>query len=77
MYKIVQYRANKCQNIPICHKNKKLQIIDLQFLTLVGMPGFEPGAPCPPDKYSNRAELHPVLFSGAKLINYSGFPKKS
>ena len=26
----------------------------------VGMPGFEPGAPCPPDKYSNRAELHPV-----------------
>ncbi len=43
----------------------------------VGMPGFEPGAPCPPDKYSNRAELHPVILSGAKLINYSGFPKKA
>lgn len=43
----------------------------------VGMPGFEPGAPCPPDKYSNRAELHPVLLRGAKLINYSDNAKKS
>ena len=32
----------------------------------VGMPGFEPGAPCPPDKYSNRAELHPVAFEAVQ-----------
>jgi hypothetical protein len=45
-------------------------------LCSVGMPGFEPGAPCPPDKYSNRAELHPVLRRGAKLTNYSDYAKK-
>lgn len=28
---------------------------------VVGMPGFEPGAPRPPDVYSNRTELHPVI----------------
>ena len=28
----------------------------------VGMTGFEPATTRPPDAYSNRAELHPVLF---------------
>ncbi len=28
-------------------------------LNFVGMTGFEPATPRPPDVYSNRAELHP------------------
>ena len=31
------------------------------------MTGFEPATTRPPDAYSNRAELHPALFSFAKV----------
>ena len=31
------------------------------------MTGFEPATTRPPDAYSNRAELHPVLFANAKV----------
>ena len=37
------------------------------FLLRVGVTGFEPATTRPPDVYSNRAELHPVCFSGAKV----------
>jgi len=29
---------------------------------LVGVTGFEPAAPCPPDMYSNQAELYTVII---------------
>ena len=32
------------------------------------MTGFEPATTRPPDAYSNRAELHPALFSDAKVV---------
>ena len=31
------------------------------------MTGFEPATTRPPDAYSNRAELHPVFKTGAKV----------
>ena len=42
-------------------KNKRGKIINILPLWLVGMTGFEPATPRPPDVYSNRAELHPEL----------------
>ena len=45
-----------------CSKNKKAStIIRLSMLFSVGMTGFEPATTRPPDAYSNRTELHPVL----------------
>ena len=38
-----------------------------QMFLFVGMTGFEPATTRPPDAYSNRAELHPALFSCAKV----------
>ena len=38
-----------------------------QIFLFVGMTGFEPATTRPPDAYSNRAELHPALFSFAKV----------
>ena len=38
-----------------------------QIFLFVGMTGFEPATTRPPDAYSNRAELHPALFSCAKV----------
>ena len=50
------------------YKNKKpRQSFDYQGFNQVGMTGFEPATTRPPDAYSNRAELHPALFSFAKV----------
>ena len=50
------------------YKNKKpRQSFDYQGFNFVGMTGFEPATTRPPDAYSNRAELHPALFSCAKV----------
>ena len=35
--------------------------------SVVGMTRFELATTRPPDVYSNRAELHPVLFASAKI----------
>ena len=32
----------------------------------VGVPGFEPGTSCPPDKRANQAAPHPEVFTLAK-----------
>ena len=51
-------------------KRKILGNRDFQGFCLVGMTGFEPATPRPPDVYSNRAELHPAakhLFAIAKV----------
>ena len=43
----------------ILYRNKKgFQEIE-NLLIIVGMKGFEPSTPGPPDQYSNRTELHP------------------
>ena len=42
----------------------------------VGVTGFEPATTRPPDAYSNRAELHPVvLFNGCKSTYLRGICK--
>ena len=45
-------------------ENKRGKIINILPLSLVGMTGFEPATPRPPDVYSNRAELHPEFAVG-------------
>ena len=42
-------------------KALNLSIEDLRLLSFVGMTRFELATTRPPDVYSNRAELHPVL----------------
>ena len=38
---------------------KTARISPRSFFIVVGVTGFEPATPRPPDAYSNRAELHP------------------
>ena len=40
-------------------RSKKDFKLIYQNLVFVGMTGFEPATPRPPDVYSNRTELHP------------------
>ena len=56
-------------------KNKRGKIINILPLRLVGMTGFEPATPRPPDVYSNRAELHPELVLRCKDNN--NFPNNA
>ncbi len=47
-----------------------------EYERLVGVTGFEPATTRPPDAYSNRAELHPVvLFNGCKSTYLRGICK--
>ena len=57
-------------------KEKVPIIIRLPALYSVGVTGFEPATTRPPDAYSNRAELHPVvLFNGCKSTYLRGICK--
>ena len=42
-------------------RSKKDFKLIYQNLVFVGMTGFEPATPRPPDVYSNRTELHPDI----------------
>ncbi len=60
-----------------CRKAKRTdnRLIINPFLP-VGVTGFEPATTRPPDAYSNRAELHPVvLFNGCKSTYLRGICK--
>ena len=41
-------------------KNRRRQLLATICFRFVGVTGFEPATPRPPDAYSNRAELHPA-----------------
>ena len=43
----------------------------------VGVPGFEPGTSCPPDKRANQAAPHPVYTSTLSPPGVSGRPSES
>src|SRR6266576_3631896 len=43
----------------------------------VGVPGFEPGTSCPPDKRANQAAPHPVSTSTLSPPGFSGRPSES
>ncbi len=47
---------------------KRLIHKDQSLLLTVGVTGFEPATTRPPDVYSNRAELHPAVKVGAKVV---------
>ena len=61
----------------IHHKRKTLDIrLNIKGFSSVGVTGFEPATTRPPDAYSNRAELHPVvLFNGCKSTYLRGICK--
>ena len=61
----------------IYHKRKILDIrLNIKDFSSVGVTGFEPATTRPPDAYSNRAELHPVvLFNGCKSTYLRGICK--
>ena len=61
----------------IHHKRKTLDIrLNIKDFPSVGVTGFEPATTRPPDAYSNRAELHPVvLFNGCKSTYLRGICK--
>src|SRR6266516_1176445 len=43
----------------------------------IGVPGFEPGTSCPPDKRANQAAPHPVSTSTLSPPGVSGRPSAS
>ena len=55
------FANEKCVQKRLYKKKKKPSSVCLQVFNVVGMTGFEPATPRPPDVYSNRTELHPDI----------------